>query len=145
MHLAYVDESGDGAPVATGGTPTFTLACVLVDGAQWPRVFDDLLDFRRYLKANFGVPVREEVKAQHLIHNKGPFSQLNVGDDARQQIYRSYMRLQPKLGPPRPVAGRLGGIRAHAESMPARAVNVKLRGNLRLAQREKSQRASFRQ
>jgi hypothetical protein len=98
MHLAYVDESGNvGAPGA-GGTLTFTLGCVLLDGSRWPDVFDDLIDYRRFLKARFGLPVRAEIKANYILRNGGPFRALKLSERARFAIYRGHIRLHPKLG-----------------------------------------------
>lgn len=98
MHLAYVDESGDTGDVTKGGTRTFTLACVLVQASQWADVFDDLIEYRRYLKNQFGIPVRAEIKANYLLHNRGPFRPLKLSEKARFAVYRGLMRLQPKLG-----------------------------------------------
>ena len=46
MYLAYVDESGSSG---MKGSLTFALGCVMVEGSRWPDVFDDLIDYRRYL------------------------------------------------------------------------------------------------
>ncbi len=63
VHFAYIDESGNIGDFRKGGTLTFTLACVLVDSSDWPSTFDQVIDFRRYLRDAFKVPVRAEVKA----------------------------------------------------------------------------------
>lgn len=94
MHIAYVDDSGNpGMP----GSQTFCLGCVLVDSARWPDVFDEVIEFRRFLRDRFRLPVRAEVKANYLLQNKGPFRSLNLGESARFAIYRGFMRLQAKL------------------------------------------------
>jgi hypothetical protein len=90
MHFGYVDESG--------GSATFTLGCVMVEAVRWPDVFDDLIDYRRFLRDRFGVPVRTEIKANHLLHNHGAFRALKLSESARFAIYRGLMRLQAKLG-----------------------------------------------
>jgi Protein of unknown function (DUF3800) len=95
MHVAYVDESGNVGP---RGTRTFTLACVLVAAADWPAALDALIGFRRFLRARFGVPVRAEIKANYLLRNEGPFSDLALPDGMRHVIYRQSMRLHSKLG-----------------------------------------------
>jgi hypothetical protein len=89
MHFAYVDESV--------GPTTFTLGCVMVEAARWPDVFDDLIDYRRFLRDRFRVPVRAEIKANHLLHNHGTFRALKLSEPARFAIYRGLMRLQAKL------------------------------------------------
>jgi hypothetical protein len=97
MYLAYVDESGSIGAIASGGSLTFTLGCVLVDGVRWPDVFDDMIDFRRYLRAKFRIPVRAELKANYLLRNGGPLRPLQLSEQARFAVYRGLMRLQPKL------------------------------------------------
>jgi hypothetical protein len=96
MYLAYVDESGNVG--AEGGSHTFTLGCVLVEAHRWHEVFDGLISYRRFLNGAFGVPVRAELKANFLLRNGGPFRRLALSEMARHSIYRSAMRIQPKLG-----------------------------------------------
>jgi Protein of unknown function (DUF3800) len=95
MHFAYIDESGDSG---AGGSRTYSLACVLVDAETWPDRFDRLIDFRRHLRTLFGLPVRAELKANHLLRNSGAFRSLGLSESARYAIYRQAMRLHPKLG-----------------------------------------------
>jgi hypothetical protein len=97
VHFAYVDESGNtGIPPA--GSRTYTLGCVLLEAASWPAAFDDMIDYRRFLRARFGIPVRAELKANHLLQNGGAFRQLALSESARRAVYRQSMRLIPKLG-----------------------------------------------
>ncbi|HEX6700754.1 MAG TPA: DUF3800 domain-containing protein [Gaiellaceae bacterium] len=95
MFLAYVDDSGDTGP---SGSKTYTLACVLVASDGWPRVFDDLIDFRRMLKKNFGVLINAELKANFLLRNKGIFYRLGLTEDTRRRIYTLCMRVQANIG-----------------------------------------------
>ena len=101
MHIAYVDESGNVGPIklhGKGGTHTFTLGCVLVPVANWPMIFDNMIQYRRFLKTEFKIPVRAEIKANHLLQNGGAFRDLGLSERARFRVYRGLMRLQPKLG-----------------------------------------------
>ena len=84
MYLAYVDDTGSPG----GDTHSFTLGCVLAECSNWPDIFDNLLDYRRFLKSRFGLPVRAEIKANYLLRNGGPFRNLRIGDDGRFAIYR---------------------------------------------------------
>lgn len=95
MYFAYVDESGS---AGLSGSLSYTLGCVLVDCERWPEVFEDLIEFRRFLRDRFRIPVRAEVKANYLLHNRGPFRTLSLSENARFAVYRAFMRLQPKLG-----------------------------------------------
>ena len=98
MYLVYLDESGDAGVGAGSATTTYTVACVLVHASHWVGLFEDILRFRRYLRANFGLRMREEVKANELVQGRGPWLRLGHGDRVRKRIYRSYMRLQGKVG-----------------------------------------------
>jgi Protein of unknown function (DUF3800) len=95
VHFAYVDESGDSG---ARGSHTYTLGCVFAEGRAWPGLFDAMIGYRRHLREAFGLPVRAEVKANYLLRNGGPFRALHLSEQARQDIYRGFMRLQPKLG-----------------------------------------------
>jgi hypothetical protein len=95
MHFAYVDESGN---VGWAGSRSYALGCVLVNSADWPDTFDRLLGFRRFLRGQFGLPVRAEIKANYLIRNSGAFRGLGLDEQARADIYKMAMRLQAKIG-----------------------------------------------
>jgi len=97
MHLCYFDESGD-AGYVNSPTPTFTLATVIVDEKDWLSTLDQLVYFRKFLRKRFGLRMNDELKANYLIHNTGPFKRLAVSDDARRAIYRGLMRFQQKCG-----------------------------------------------
>jgi hypothetical protein len=94
MYFAYVDESGDSGDF---GSQTYSLACVLVEADTWPDRFDRLIDFRRHLRTLYGLPVRAEMKANHLLRNGGAFRPLGLSEVARFGIYRQTMRLHAKL------------------------------------------------
>lgn len=97
VYLAYVDDSGNTA-VPPGGSLSYSLGCVLVEGGRWPDAFDDVIDYRRFLRDQFGIPVRTEIKANYLLRNGGPhFSRHPLSEGARYRIYRGFMRLAHKL------------------------------------------------
>jgi len=93
VYLAYVDESGDRG---ANGSISYSLGCLLLPAAAWPTVFDDVIDYRRFLRAAFKIPIRAEIKANHLIRGAGAFRGLN--ETSRHAIYRQSLRLMPKLG-----------------------------------------------
>ena len=97
LFLAYVDESGSTGAVAKGGSRSYTLGCVLVRSSQWGRALDGLVGYRRFLRDRFEIPVRSEIKANHLLRNSGAFRDLGLGDAARHAIYRGCLRLCAKL------------------------------------------------
>jgi len=87
--LAYTDESGD---IERGGSLTYTVGCVLIDSDMWPQAFNALLNFRRKLRADFGIPVRAELKATYLVSGSGPLRRLQLTPGQRQAIYRAHLR-----------------------------------------------------
>lgn len=97
MYLAYIDESGSTGSVANGGSKSFTLGCVLVRSSKWAETFDAVLGYRRYLREEFGVRLRDEIKANHLLQNGGGFRRLSLSEQARYSIYRGTLRLVAKV------------------------------------------------
>jgi hypothetical protein len=96
VYLAYVDDSGDDGP---HGSRSYVLACVMVQGDQWQAAFDQVLGFRRWVKAHFGIPVREEIKANYLLRNGGPALRAHpLSESARRDLFRAHLRLQSKVG-----------------------------------------------
>jgi hypothetical protein len=93
MLIAYVDESGD-----LGPSHTYTLGCVLVDAESWPASFDALIGFRRFLRKEYGLLIRAELKANYILRNEGPFESPALPEGIRYKIYRGAMRLHAKLG-----------------------------------------------
>lgn len=92
MLLAYVDESGD---AGYAGSQTYTLACVLMDADAWPSAFDGFIAFRRFLRERFGIRVRAEIKANHLVRGNGAVT--GLGEGQRSVVFRQHMRLATKI------------------------------------------------
>jgi hypothetical protein len=95
MYLAYVDESGN---VGLPGSRTYTLGCLFFEADQWPDAFDAMIEFRRGLRRNYGIPVRAELKANYLLRGKGPLWGLGLTEVQRHEVYRDMMRIQAQLG-----------------------------------------------
>jgi len=95
--IAYVDESGNTGLSDRGGTLSYTLGCVLIDADQWPAAFEEMLAFRRRLRATFGLPMRAEIKANYLLRNHGDLLGLKLGAGARRIIYRAHMHELERL------------------------------------------------
>lgn len=97
MYLAYIDESGSTGSLANGGSKSFTLGCLLVRSSRWAETFDAVLGYRRYLREEFGVRLRDEIKANYLLHNGGGFRKLGLSEQARHSVYRGTLRLVAKV------------------------------------------------
>ena len=95
MIFTYFDESGD-TGFANSPTDTFVLAGLLVNDKDWLNTLDHLIAFRRYLRDNFRLPPRAEIKASWLVHNSGDIRECNLAYPARLALYRAAMRFQRK-------------------------------------------------
>jgi len=96
VQIAYIDESGDSGQER--GSKTYTLGCVLIRDTSWPDTFDGMLGFRRYLRSQFGIRLREEIKANFLLRGGGDLKRYGFGEKIRHDLYRSHMRIAAKLG-----------------------------------------------
>ena len=97
MYFAYFDESGDTGFDASP-TGTFSLACVLVHDKAWLSALDQVVAFRTYLRDNFRISPRSELKASWLVHNKGDIRASGLTFPARMAVYEAGMRFQRKTG-----------------------------------------------
>jgi hypothetical protein len=96
MYFAYFDESGDSGMDAASPTATFSLACVLIRDTAWLDALDQTVKFRKFLKDQFRIPLKAEIKAAWLIHNKGDVRVANLSFSARMAAYMASMRFQRK-------------------------------------------------
>ncbi len=79
MYLMYVDESGD--PGITGSPSRyFILTGLVVHELRWRQYLDQLLDFRRRMRNQFGLLIREEIHAAHFINKPGPLVRIRRND-----------------------------------------------------------------
>lgn len=70
MYLVYIDETGDDGLVA-GSSDHFILSALVIHESAWLKCLDDLLNFRRRLKARYGLKLTEEIHATRLISRPG--------------------------------------------------------------------------
>lgn len=70
MYLMYVDESGD-CGITGSKTPYFVLTGMVVHELHWHDCLENLIDFRRQLRSNFGLRLREEIHASQMIARTG--------------------------------------------------------------------------
>lgn len=82
MHRAYYDEAGDdGYPRCP--SPLFVLTACYIHHQHWQPAVRTLIEFRRYLKETYGLPVKFELHARPLLLNKRPYRALTLPDDRR--------------------------------------------------------------
>jgi Protein of unknown function (DUF3800) len=62
-HLAYIDDSRD--------TTTSVFCAIIIPVADWLRIADELLQFRRQLRKKYGIYVAAELHASDFLAGKG--------------------------------------------------------------------------
>jgi hypothetical protein len=68
MYLIFVDESGD-TGLIDSPSRYFILSGIVVHELTWRPALDQLVTFRKTLKAKYGMPIREEIHAGDLIRH----------------------------------------------------------------------------
>jgi hypothetical protein len=69
MYMMYVDESGD-TGLINSPTDYFALSGIVVHERQWRQFTDTLLNFKKTLRAVYGLPVRAEIHASEYIKSR---------------------------------------------------------------------------
>ena len=87
MYLMYADESGD---IGLTGSPTryFVLTGLVLHELRWRQTLDELIAFRRELKADFGLKLREEIHASPMLSKPGNL--VRIPKHQRLEILRRY-------------------------------------------------------
>ncbi len=87
MYLMYVDESGD---TGLEGSPTehFVLAGVVVHESDWMATLERLVAFRRRMREAFGLTLRTELHASHLLNRPGRL--VSIAKNDRLTIIRAF-------------------------------------------------------
>lgn len=88
MYLMYVDESGDPGLL---GSPTryFILTGLVIHELRWNEYLGQIVEFRKRMRNSFGLLMREEIHAAHLINKPGPLLKIKRND--RLTIIRLFL------------------------------------------------------
>jgi hypothetical protein len=65
----YVDESGD-TGLSASPTSYFVLSGLVVHESRWRDFLNQLVDFRRRLRTNYGLPIRSEIHAAEFVNRR---------------------------------------------------------------------------
>ncbi len=86
MFVMYVDESGD---CGIRGSPSdfFVLVGLIVHELRWQDCLEQLIAYRRRMRASFGLRLREELHASALLNKPGDLVRIRRND--RLSILRS--------------------------------------------------------
>lgn len=97
MYIVYYDESGDdGYP--NYSSPLFVLTALYLHKQFWKNCFLELSNFRRWLRQNYGFPVKMEIHTKDFLLNKNPYRILCLSDDKRLDIVDNYCGVIGRLG-----------------------------------------------
>ncbi len=87
MYLMYVDESGDPGLV-NSPTRYFVLSGLVIHELRWGDYLNELIAFRRRMRASFGLKLREEIHAAKFITSPGDLVRIKRQD--RLTILRAF-------------------------------------------------------
>ena len=88
MFIVYFDETGDdGYP---GSSPLFVLSSIYLHYQNWKEVFNELYNFRKYLKSQYKIPIGTEFHTRPFLLNKNPFKKFNFSNNVRLKIIKEY-------------------------------------------------------
>lgn len=90
MYLMYIDESGDPGLV-NSPTRYFTLSGLVVHELRWSPYLEEIIKFRREMKALFGLKLREEIHAGQMLTKPGELSR--IPKHHRLEILRKFADL----------------------------------------------------
>ncbi|MCP4547041.1 MAG: DUF3800 domain-containing protein [bacterium] len=94
MYLFYVDESGD-AGLTKSPTQYFALSAFVVHELRWRQTLDTVVEFRRHLRSRYGLKLREEIHAAHLVHKPGTLQR--IPKSLRLRLLRDVIDFQASL------------------------------------------------
>ena len=89
VRLFYVDESYDGV--------LFCLSALGIRHSAWKDCFDQVRDFRKRLKADYGIFLRKEIHAHKFLSGRGRVSERVVSKWERSRIFAKTLRLIASL------------------------------------------------
>ncbi|TVQ88161.1 MAG: DUF3800 domain-containing protein [Deltaproteobacteria bacterium] len=94
MFLLYVDESGD---IGLNGSPCdhFCLSGLVVHELRWQQTLDAIIAFRRHLRSEYGLKLREEIHAAHFLHK--PRELARIPKSMRLRLLRDVLDFQASL------------------------------------------------
>ena len=75
MFLLYVDESGD-TGLVNSPTEYFILSGLVIHETRWDSVLSNIVDFRRQMRESYGLKLREEIHAAHLLQRPGELARI---------------------------------------------------------------------
>lgn len=94
MFLLYADESGD-IGRQNGSSKYFALSGLVFHELKWHDTLEEVLKFRRHLRDVYGLKLREEIHASHMLHKPGRLAR--IPKSIRLRILREIIDFQNAL------------------------------------------------
>lgn len=95
MYIAYYDEAGDdGIP---GSSPVFVLTSLYVHHTNWKDIYNKIYQFRKQLKTDFNIPVKQEFHTKYFALNKKPYRAMNLTDSDRVLVMDLFCKFLASL------------------------------------------------
>jgi hypothetical protein len=97
VYFMYVDESGDpgqwdpSKPASQQGTAYFILTGLILPAREWRNYLSAIVDIRRAIKMQYGVPVRTELHGATLINPRGNRHVKRLPRRMRVALYRDVL------------------------------------------------------
>jgi len=88
MYLMYIDESGDDG-IQDSPTDFYILSGIVMHELRWRDCVSRIYDFRKRMKAKFGLRIREEIHAAHFVSRPGELQRIRKND--RLTILRHFV------------------------------------------------------
>lgn len=82
-----------------GATRTFGLGCVLISAYRWTGALNAMQSLRRGIHEDYGIRIRDEVKAEWIVGIKKQFREARLGDGQLRDIYQRHMQMAAALSP----------------------------------------------
>lgn len=102
MFVLYVDESGDPGEwigKSSGNSRHFILSGIIIPMADWNELFDNIKEFRRRIRTDFGLPLRTEIHASELIRIGSIDAYRAIRKSDRVRILRRIAQELPSILP----------------------------------------------
>ncbi|WP_160116882.1 DUF3800 domain-containing protein [Legionella sainthelensi] len=89
MYFIYIDDSGE--------NNTTIFVALAVPEKEWQHSFTKIKDFRRGLKAQYGIPIGKELHSWKLVSGRGKISNRILEKSTRVEIFNKILNLTASL------------------------------------------------
>lgn len=94
--ITYFDESGDDG-IKNYSSETFILTGLYMHAGDWNNNFELMRKFRRYLKENYNIPIKQEFHTAKFFTDKKPYREYKLTNEQRKEIVVLYSKVIANL------------------------------------------------